>query len=86
MPEDLGFGFHGCAVAQVVRVGAAGEEQHGHPDVERAAVLDVGGVLTVDGVPEESESILSLVFCVVPGVQEFPELEQVVLFDCLVSW
>lgn len=86
VPEDPGFGFYGCAVAEVVRVGAAGEEQHGHSEVERAAVLGVGGVLAVGGVPEQGESILSLIFCVVPGVQEFPELEQVVLLDCLVSW
>ena len=69
----------------MVRVGAAGEEQHGHAGVEGAAALGVGGELAVDGVPEQSESVLGLVFCVVPGVQEFPELEQVVLFDCLVS-
>jgi hypothetical protein len=86
VPEDLGFGFYGCAVAEVVRVGAAGEEQRGHSGVEGAAALNVGGVLAVDGVPEQSQSVLGLVFCVAPGVQEFPELGQVVLFDCLVCW
>jgi hypothetical protein len=86
VPEDLGLGFYGSAVAEVVRVSAAGEEQHGHADVEGAAVLDVGGVLAVDGVPEQSESVLGLVLCVAPGIQEFPEPGQVVLFDCPVCW
>ncbi len=86
MPEKLGFGLDGCAVAEVVRVGAAGEEQRGHVDVEGVAVLYAGGVFAADSVPEQGQSVLGLVFDVVACVQDLPELEQVVPFDCLVAW
>jgi hypothetical protein len=71
---------------RLMRVGAAGEEQRGHVDVEGVAALYAGGVFAADSVPEQGQSVLGLVFDVVACVQDLPELEQVVLFDCLVAW
>jgi DNA-binding CsgD family transcriptional regulator len=69
-----------------IRVGAAGEEQRRHVDVEGIAVLHVVGVFAADSVPEQGQSVLGLVFDVVACVQDLPELEQVALFDRLMAW
>ena len=69
MAVDLGLGDNGHAVARAQWVGARGEEERGHVDVQRPTGLEVSVVLDVDGVAEQSPSVAVVVLDVVPGVE-----------------
>ncbi len=68
MPEELCFGFSGHAWC--LRVGAPGEQEHGHVGVRGVAFAGMPGGFSVDRAAEEGPAVAIVILDVVPGVEQ----------------
>jgi len=81
VPSDFGLLDDGHAVVQAQRVGTPSEEKRCDIGMEWGAGLDVAVVLNVNGMAEQSPSVIVVVFDIVAGVKEVPQPGQIFLFD-----